>query len=149
LLVRSSSWLTIGPQLAYSHAAPIGDLSPLKSAGIGAFASYRLMPNLYAHGSFAGYFGCPDVRTPWDGGRTVQMLGGVKVGVTRDRVGLFGKARFGVNTRARVRSHGRQGRSIPDARACCRHRSRRRRRSGGRPSASRTVPGERSDHVLP
>ena len=98
----SSRRLTIGPQLAYSDTAAIGDLSPASRAGLGAFASYRLTPNLYADGTIAAYFGPQDVRTPWDGGRSLQMLGGIKAGVTRDRVGLFAKARIGVTSYSEV-----------------------------------------------
>jgi hypothetical protein len=95
----SDRW-TIGPEFAYSATATIGDLSTLHDPGIGAFVSYRLFEYLHADGGLSAFFQEPEVRTPWDGGRTVQALAGIKIGRTRDRVGIFGKIRGGVVSHA-------------------------------------------------
>jgi len=77
---------------------------------LGAFASYRLMPAVYADAAIG--FSTNDVRerTAWDGGHLTHVVGGVKVGPRKDAYGIFGKVRFGVNSHSgAVRSSGPQG----------------------------------------
>ena len=67
-------------------------------SSLGAFASYRLLPAIYADA--AVNFATDDnrYRSPWDGGYVTQALAGVKVGVRKDAYGIFGKVRVGVNS---------------------------------------------------
>jgi hypothetical protein len=65
---------------------------------LGGFVSYRVAPAVYADAAVNGFLRKPRIRTPFDGGYLTQVLGGVKLGVRRDRFGLFYKTRLGVNS---------------------------------------------------
>jgi hypothetical protein len=66
-----------------------------KPVGIGGFGSYRLLHYVFADASIA-YFSHPIHRvTDVDGGDLTSCLAGAKLGIRRDRLGFFGKARFG------------------------------------------------------
>ena len=90
----------IGGQLGSTTTAGALTTNLRTLVALGGFASYRLFPATYADA--AVNFSTRDVRnrTSWDGGYLTQILGGVKVGVRKDGYGLFGKARFGVNSQS-------------------------------------------------
>jgi hypothetical protein len=93
---------TLGPQIAYAVTATVGDVSPLHDAGVGVFVSCRVSRFVYVDGTLNTFFQKPVSRTPWDGGRVLQGLAGVKVGLQKERVGLFVKARGGINSYSEV-----------------------------------------------
>jgi len=64
--------------------------------GVGGFASYRLLRFLYADSSLEFYPRGSKSIGFQDGGRIFQGLFGIKGGITRDRVSIFGKARPGL-----------------------------------------------------
>jgi hypothetical protein len=64
--------------------------------GFGGFSSYRLLRFLYADSSVEFYPRSSKSIGYQDGGRIFQGLFGIKGGITRDRVSIFGKARPGV-----------------------------------------------------
>jgi hypothetical protein len=65
---------------------------------LGAFVSYRLAPSVYADAALNAFLRPAPERTPFDGGYVLQGLGGVKLGLRKDRYGFFVKARAGVNS---------------------------------------------------
>jgi hypothetical protein len=64
--------------------------------GFGGFASYRLLPFLYADSSLEFYPRRSKSIDFQDGGRIFQGLFGVKGGITRNRISIFGKVRPGL-----------------------------------------------------
>jgi hypothetical protein len=71
---------TIGGQFAFGVRAAITDLSPVHDPGGGAFVSYCLSKYVSAEGAFNLFTTELRERTPWDGGRLSQVLGGVQPG---------------------------------------------------------------------
>ena len=59
---------------------------------------YRLSPAVYADAALNAFVRPASVRTPFDGGYLLQGLGGVNLGVRKDRNGIFVKTRVGVNS---------------------------------------------------
>jgi hypothetical protein len=64
--------------------------------GFGGFGSYRLLRFLYADSSLEFYSRDSKSIGFQDGGRMFQGLFGIKCGITRDRISIFGKARPGL-----------------------------------------------------
>jgi hypothetical protein len=64
--------------------------------GLGGFASYRLLRFLYADSSLVFYPRGSKGIGFQDGGRVFQGLFGVKGGITRNRISIFGKVRPGL-----------------------------------------------------
>jgi hypothetical protein len=93
----SGSW-ELGGQIARTTSAG-GVTTQLQTlSSLGAFASYRLVPAIYADATINFSMHDNRVHSPWTGGYVTQALGGVKVGVRKDAYGLFGKVRIGVNS---------------------------------------------------
>jgi hypothetical protein len=95
----SGRW-EVGPQFSYgvsTDAAGVGTALE-RNGGVGAFASYRLWPYVDVDVAVEGFLHQDSVHTPLDGGKVAQGFAGVKVGLRRDRVGVFMKVRPGVST---------------------------------------------------
>jgi len=71
-----------------------------RNTALGAFASYRVAPAVYADVGINGFLRQAPSATAFDGGYLLQVLGGVKLGVRKDSYGIFGKARVGVNSQS-------------------------------------------------
>jgi hypothetical protein len=98
---ESGRW-EVGPNVSYfTSMTALGD-DPRRSGGVGGFASYRLSEYIDADASIGAYLSAAEVTTPFDGGRVVQAVAGLKAGLRRDRFGIFVKARTGVNSHSRV-----------------------------------------------
>jgi len=100
----------LGGQLARTTSTNAFGTRLQTTSLLGAFASYRLIPALYADAAIN--FSTDDVRerTAWDGGYLTQAVGGVKIGARKDAYGIFAKVRFGVNSHSgAVRSTSPQG----------------------------------------
>ena len=91
----------VGAQVTLSYLAD-ARIAPLRRpVGVNAFGSYRVFEYLYADATL-GVLSGPGVTTESDGGRITQLLGGAKLGIRRNRVGVFMKARLGVRRHAAV-----------------------------------------------
>jgi hypothetical protein len=95
---RQSVRWTVGPIGTYSVPGNTYSLDVTSRGGIGGFVSYRLWRFVHADGTVSAFPEGAKVRSPWDGGRMVQALGGVKAGRQGKDVGLFVKGRFGVDS---------------------------------------------------
>ena len=84
-------------QMTSTDALAVG-VSFERTPALGAFASYRLSPAVYADAALNAFVRPAPERTPFDGGYLLQGLGGVKLGVRKDRYGIFVKTRAGVNS---------------------------------------------------
>lgn len=93
----SRRW-TAGPQGTYASAVNVLDLNVKHRAGIGGFVSYRLSRLVHADAAVNAFPQKTWSRSPWDGGRVLQAVGGLKVGTQSERIGLFVKARGGLNS---------------------------------------------------
>lgn len=97
--VSTSRRLSIGGEVSYMNSyGALGSDDRLIGAGLGGFASYRVLPGVFVDGAVTQYLSEPRARTAWDGGKPTQLLGGVKAGFTRDNVGVYIKARWGVHS---------------------------------------------------
>lgn len=91
---------TLGAQLSYTASTNLLDLEVRHRGGIGGFVSYRFSRFVEADGAVSAFPQTTRARSPWDGGRVLQALAGVKVGVREGRVAAFAKVRGGVNSHA-------------------------------------------------
>jgi hypothetical protein len=89
---------TFGPQLGYTLST-----SAIGTATLGGFASYRLFNYCDLDASMSAFLQDPLLATQEEGGgRVLQGVAGVKLGVREGRFGVFFKARGGVNSYART-----------------------------------------------
>jgi hypothetical protein len=93
----SRRWV-IGAQGAYGAVANILDVDVKQRVGTGGFLSYRLSRLVDLDAAVTALPQTTRAHSPWDGGRILQAVGGLKVGRRIDRVGVFVKARAGVNS---------------------------------------------------
>jgi hypothetical protein len=85
-----------GVDVAYSAIGGAYREPPHRKVSPGGFLSYRISKYVQADVAFNSFVGSIEPATPWEGGRAVQGLAGVKLGRNLGRVGLFGKIRAGV-----------------------------------------------------
>ena len=85
---------------SYAVGGNLFGLDVAKRGGLGGFVSYHLSRSLYADGTVSTFPEAASGRNPWEGGRVLQALGGLKVGRQGKRVGVFVKSRFGVHSHA-------------------------------------------------
>jgi hypothetical protein len=72
--------------------------------GVGGYASWRFYKVFYLDGDLLYFPRDTSSSGPHDGGQIFQGLLGIKGGIRRNRFGIFGKARPGVNSYARALS---------------------------------------------
>jgi len=90
-----SGKLEIGPQFTTTLIQRrISATGVQTEPGVGGFASYRVFRFLYADGSLV-YYPRGSIPGFQDGGTLFEGLFGLKGGIRRDRLGLFGKVRPG------------------------------------------------------
>jgi len=89
-----------GGQLTRATLTDALELSLRHVGAVGGFLSYRLAPGVYADAALNLFTQKMAPVTPFDGGHLTQAVAGVKLGVRKDRYGLFGKIRFGVNSQS-------------------------------------------------
>jgi hypothetical protein len=94
---QSVRW-TAGPTGTYAVPGNNYRLGMAGRGGIGGFVSYRLWRFVHADGSVSAFPEAAKIRSPWEGGRMLQAVGGVKVGRQGKDVGLFVRGRFGVDS---------------------------------------------------
>jgi hypothetical protein len=99
--VTDRKW-SAGGGLTTWALATIGDRSPLYNPGISGFVSYRVVRLASVEGTTAVFFRTPSTKTPWDGGRSTIVLGGVKFGSHTSRAAMYAKARAGVVSNTQV-----------------------------------------------
>ncbi|MDR1990765.1 MAG: hypothetical protein LBQ09_11120 [Acidobacteriaceae bacterium] len=92
----------LGPQLVYSQLAGEGMFTLMNNAGPGAFGEYRLSHHVDLDGMFTAFVQPQLMHTPWSGGRVLQTVGGIMWGGRGPRVGLFFRARGGVESYSQV-----------------------------------------------
>ena len=97
-LSRSGERFSAGPLFTYAAAVNVAALTPIHNIGPGGFVSARVSDHIYVDAALCALLRHRPERTPWDGGRVVQALVGVKMGSRRGAVGYFVKARGGVNS---------------------------------------------------
>ena len=88
---------TVGPQVGFTVST-----SAAVNSAVGAFASYRLTQWCDVEGSASSFLRDTLQPSPYEGGRVVQAVGGVKIGVRERRIGVFFKVRGGVNRDSKV-----------------------------------------------
>jgi hypothetical protein len=69
---------------------------------VGAFASYAVWPHVDVDTSASAFVRDSLVSSVYEGGRALQGVAGVKLGVREGRFGVFFKARTGVNSYSKV-----------------------------------------------
>lgn len=88
---------TMGPQLGYTVST-----SEVGIGTVGAFVAYRLSRHCDLDMNASTYVTDALPSTIYEGGRVVQALAGVKLGVRAGRFGVFFKARAGANSYSKV-----------------------------------------------
>jgi hypothetical protein len=89
-------WM-IGPQFGYTMSTSANAIGTL-----GMFATYRLSRYCDADFSAGGFLSDSLSPSVYEGGRVMQGVGGVRLGVRGGRLGVFFKARAGVNSYSKV-----------------------------------------------
>ena len=92
----TTRWI-IGPQVGLTAST-----GGTWNGTAGMFATYRLTRWCDFDTSVAGFVGGSLLPDTYEGGRLLQVVGGVKMGVRDGRFGVFFKARAGVNRDSRV-----------------------------------------------
>jgi hypothetical protein len=95
--MRTTNRWTVGPQMGVTVATSASAMGT-----VGAFASYRLGRHVDVDASASGFISDALQTSPWEGGRMLQALAGIKAGVREGRFGVFLKLRAGVNSYASV-----------------------------------------------
>jgi hypothetical protein len=95
-LPAAGRWI-VGSQIGDTFST-----GPTGIATLGAFGSYTLSKYCDIDASVSTFLSDQLKSTEQEGGRLLQGLAGVKIGVREGRFGVFGKARAGVNSYSRV-----------------------------------------------
>ncbi|HYL10017.1 MAG TPA: hypothetical protein VEU31_04715, partial [Candidatus Acidoferrales bacterium] len=94
-----SGKLEFGPEFASFTSRREGALDGVRTdAGAGGFFSYKILPFFYADSSLIFFPRNTASAGVHDGGRILQGLFGIKAGIRRNRIGLFGKVRPGFHS---------------------------------------------------
>jgi hypothetical protein len=94
-----SSRLEFGPQFTTLIVQRESALDGVRTEpGIGGFASFRVWRFFYADSAVNFFVRDTNSSGVHDGGRIFQGLFGLKGGISRDRIGIFGKVRPGFNS---------------------------------------------------
>ena len=94
-----SSRLEFGPQFTTLIVQRESALDGVRTEpGIGGFASFQVWRFFYADSAVNFFVRDTNSSSVHDGGRIFQGLFGLKGGISRDRIGIFGKVRPGFNS---------------------------------------------------
>jgi hypothetical protein len=94
-----SSRLEFGPQFTTLIVQRESALDGVRTEpGIGGFASFQVWRFFYADSAVIFFVRDTNSSSVHDGGRIFQGLFGLKGGISRDRIGIFGKVRPGFNS---------------------------------------------------
>lgn len=95
--------LEFGPQFTAMSIHRTGPLDGVRTdPGIGGFASYKIVPFLFADSAVIFYPRDTRSSDAHDGGRLFQGVFGARVGVRKNHFGIFGKVRPGFNSYPRA-----------------------------------------------
>ncbi|HVS87690.1 MAG TPA: hypothetical protein VHF01_05665 [Candidatus Acidoferrum sp.] len=98
-----SGKLEFGPQFTAMVIQREGALDGVRTEpGIGGFVSYEVFRFFYADSAVNFFLRDTNSSGVHDGGRIFQGLFGLKGGIRRDRIGIFGKVRPGFNNYSRA-----------------------------------------------
>jgi len=98
-----SGKLEFGPQFTAMVIQREGALDGVRTEpGIGGFVSYEVFRFFYADSAVSFFPRDTNSSGVHDGGRIFQGLFGLKGGIRRDRIGVFGKVRPGFNSYSRA-----------------------------------------------
>jgi hypothetical protein len=98
-----SGKLEFGPQFTAMVLQREGVLDGVRTEpGIGGFVSYQVFRFFYADSAVNFFLRDTNSSGVHDGGRIFQGLFGLKGGIRRDRIGIFGKVRPGFNSYSRA-----------------------------------------------
>jgi hypothetical protein len=98
-----SGRLEFGPQFTALVIQREGALDGVRTEpGIGGFVSYEVFRFFYADSAVNFFLRDTNSSGVHDGGRIFQGLFGLKGGIRRDRIGVFGKVRPGFNSYSRA-----------------------------------------------
>jgi hypothetical protein len=98
-----SGKLEFGPQFTAMAIQREGSLDGVRTEpGIGGFVSYQVFRFFYADSAVNFFLRGTNSSGVHDGGRIFQGLFGLKGGIRRDRIGIFGKVRPGFNSYSRA-----------------------------------------------
>jgi hypothetical protein len=104
----------VGHAAGAARTAPRATLKVSRTETVGIVTAYRLAPHAFLEALVSTSTASAGDRTPFYGGRELQGLGGLKVGASTRRIGVFAKARAGVHRYASVVT-GLSSGGVPDS----------------------------------